>query len=258
MLSYALHTAEDQAPVILYLHGLGIAAWSWDPVREALPEFGALLPDLPGHGASVATRWLSIADTATRVAEIVDRLPGNPTVHLTGHSLGAYVGLVLLTQRPERFASATLSGFHIGSPGSRTQLKLAYIANGLVFRVPALLRRFASVFGDGAAARQFVEGARTIRSRTIWRAGFHVVDFEAPAGIDALTLPVLTIAGDREPEAIRSTPGKLEGLNPNVHGQVLDGRGHLWPAKEPALYADILRRHITGRTLPSPGNAGPT
>lgn len=246
MLSHSLQDPGELTPIILYLHSLGIGGWSWEPVTAALPEFGALVPDFPGHGASSETPWRSISDSAARVAEVVDTLPAERPLHVTGHSLGAYVGLVLLTQRPERFATAVLSGFHISPPGHPILLKLAYVANGLIFRAPPLLRRFASVFGNDALARRFVEGAKIIKSKTIRRAGIQVVGFKAPAGLDELTLPMLAIAGDAEPESIRSAPGLLAQRLPNFEALVLQGRDHLWPIKEPGLYAETLKAHVTG------------
>ncbi|MEM9028147.1 MAG: alpha/beta hydrolase [Pseudomonadota bacterium] len=260
MLSYSLEGSNESAPVILYLHGLGIGGWCWDPVRAARPEFGALVPDLPGHGKSNDIAWRSIADTAASVASVVDTLPASRPVHVTGHSLGAYVGLVLLTQRPDRFSTALLSGFHVGSLNYAMLLKLAYIANSLIFRVPPLRRRFASIFGDEASAQRFIAGAAAMRPGTIRRAGMQVVDFKAPAGWHALSHPILAVAADGEPHAIRSTPRRLALQLPSVDARVLQGRDHLWPIKEPGLYADLLKTHITthtqtGRQLQAPTNA---
>ena len=67
MLSFVLDGPDD-APAILYLHGLGIAGWCWDPVRAELTDFGALVPDMPGHGGSAAMPWETLAhSTALRM-----------------------------------------------------------------------------------------------------------------------------------------------------------------------------------------------
>lgn len=243
MIAHRMMGAAD-APVVLYLHGLGIAGWCWEPVAEALPDFAALMPDFPGHGGSASIPWVSIADTAVSMGALVDTLPVDRPVHVTGHSLGAYVGAVLIASRPQRFRSAVLSGFHVGEIGSKLLLKLAYAANGLVFRVPPLLRRFARMFGEGASAERFVDGARLIGAGTIRRAGMQVVDFQSPFGPGGLRIPTLAIAADGEPDAIRTTPAALEREFDSVRGVLLEGRDHLWPIKEPALYADLLGTHI--------------
>lgn len=244
MLGYALKGAGEPAPVIVYLHGLGMAGWCWDPIRAALPQFGALVPDLPGHGASTAIKWRSLEQAAGLVADVVDTLPADRQVFVTGHSLGAYVGALLLVQRPQRFAGAVLSGFHVGAIARRTLLKLAYVVNGLMFRSPFLMRRFASALGDAPFAERFVDGATVIKPQTIRRAGAQVVDFVLPEAFEALTVPVLALAGDREPEAIRAMPALLSEGSKNVAGRVLEGRGHLWPVQEPQTYADVLAAYF--------------
>ncbi|MEM6974199.1 MAG: alpha/beta fold hydrolase [Pseudomonadota bacterium] len=244
MLSHVFEQPDGEAPIVLYLHGLAVGGWCWAPVRALLPENAALIPDLPGHEGSAAIPWRSLADTATRVAEVVDTLPPARPVHVTGHSLGGYVGLILLTLRPDRFASAMLSGFHVGKPPVPALLKLAYLANGLIFRAPPLLRRFVGVFDDPATARRFLAGAKVMDARTMYRAGSQVVDFVPPEGLDSLTLPILAVAAADEPAAIRRMPDRLARQHANIRGLVLDGRNHFWPINEPALYAGTLRGHI--------------
>lgn len=248
MLSYTLSEPTGSAPVIVYLHGLGIAGWCWQPTITALPEYGALVPDQPGHGGSGEVAWQSIADTAEKICQIVDQLPAGQRLHLVGHSLGAYVGMVVLTLRPDRFDAAFLSGFHLSSPGKRLLLKLAYVINGMVFGMPLLLRRFGAVFGDPQFARRFVEEARGIRARTIRRAGIQVVDFVPPAGLDALRLPIMAVAGSAEPDGIRRAPEELSKRLPHVDAVVLDGKDHLWPIKEPALYAQMISAFLASRS----------
>lgn len=244
MLSYTLQDANDAPDTILYLHGLGVAGWSWDPVIAATPNHAALVVDLPGHGKSSHIPWQSLADTAEKVAEVVDDFPTDRPLHLAGHSLGAYVGLILLTLRQDRFETAVLSGFHLSAPGHPILLKLAYVANGLVFRSPRLLRRFASVFGDEATQARFIEGAKVIASRTIRRAGIQVVDFKPPAQLGMLTLPIMAISGQAEPDAIRSAPVQLAHHLPAVDPHVLSDRDHMWPIKEPQTFADMQSAHI--------------
>ncbi|MEL6521259.1 MAG: alpha/beta fold hydrolase [Pseudomonadota bacterium] len=243
MLSYSTFETNAQSALILYLHGLGMAGWCWEPVRQALPDFGSLVPDLPGHGGSARQAWRSISDTAAAVAEVVDTVPADRPVFVVGHSLGAYVGLNLLVQRPQRFRGAVLSGFHTGHLPKPRLFKLAYLANSIVFRVPFLVRRFSSVLGNADLAERFVDGAKVIKPRTIRRAGIQVVDYQPPSAAEVPSVPILAIAGDREPDAIRSTPARLEAEYPNARGLVLEGCDHLWPVREPMRYAQIVGEH---------------
>ncbi|MEM0967582.1 MAG: alpha/beta fold hydrolase [Verrucomicrobiota bacterium] len=241
MLAYQLNDVSKEGPLVLFLHGLGIGGWAWNPVIEGLRNTGSVVLDLPGHGNSNDIIWRSIAETAERVAEVVDRLPVDRDVHLTGHSLGAYVGLEVLLKCPDRFSSALLSGFHIGKLKKSALLKLAYVVNEMIFSTPWLRRWYLPrLFGEGAFAKRLIQEASKTKSGTIRRAGCQVVEATTLPSFQSLGLPVLAVAGDQEPEAIRSMPDRLAEKFPNVEGKLLENRGHLWPLLEPSLYAALL------------------
>src|SRR5579864_2612613 len=60
------------APTICFLHGGGVSGWMWNPQVEALQNtYHCLVPDLPEHGQSAATKPFSIVDAARRIAELI-------------------------------------------------------------------------------------------------------------------------------------------------------------------------------------------
>ncbi|TLN13775.1 alpha/beta fold hydrolase, partial [bacterium] len=81
----------QNAPVILFLHGGGAGAWSWQPVIERLGEFRCLAPDMPEHGRSAAVRPFSIQDAAARMVELIRSQAPGEKVHVVGLSEGAQV-----------------------------------------------------------------------------------------------------------------------------------------------------------------------
>ncbi len=245
MLGYASNALNDgDGPLLVCLHGLGVGAWCWEPVWRALPQQSVLAPDLPGHGTSAATEWQSIADTASKVGELVDHLAAGRPKFLTGHSLGAYVGSTLLTQRPDLFVGALLSGFHWGKLNNQLLLKLAFVGNSAMFSSPFLVRQMARVFGDEEVVERYAAEAAVIKPRTIRRAGIQVVNFSPPGALDASNLPIVAVSGSREPSDIRDTPARLAAAFSNVEAVVLDGRDHLWPIREPEFYAQLLAERL--------------
>jgi 2-succinyl-6-hydroxy-2,4-cyclohexadiene-1-carboxylate synthase len=103
-------------PLVL-LHGFTGAPASFDELCALLCERtgGALAvcrPPLLGHGAA-AGEVRTFDDEIMRLAtELEGR--GLSGAHLCGYSLGARVGLGLITRAPRLFASATLIGVHPG------------------------------------------------------------------------------------------------------------------------------------------------
>ena len=239
MLSFTQHGSDKNHPIILYLHGLGIAGWCWQPVVDQMHSYDALIPDLPGHGGSSAIQWHSLKDSAEQVARVVDMVPRERAIYVTGHSLGAYVGLNLLTIRPDRFEGAVLSGFHVGRLKAPTLWKAAYAINGVLMRLPFVARRMAEVFETQEMAAQYVNGMRHISARTIRHGGRDVVAFRPPA-LDDIDCHMLAVAADGEPDAIRRMPDALATRYGAVTGRSLEGRDHQWPLREPELHAEIL------------------
>ena len=83
------------APALLLLHGLGATGAVWDRLVRLLPDAWPgtwIVPDLPGHGRSVALPRYSFGGLAAEVARLVE--PETPLVAF-GHSLGGAVALTL-------------------------------------------------------------------------------------------------------------------------------------------------------------------
>ena len=90
------------APIV-FLHGLGTAATTWDACASALADrFMTVAVDLPGHGDSPApegteafTRDAALGDLDLVLSEL------NEPAVLVGHSLGGYLALAHAATRPD-------------------------------------------------------------------------------------------------------------------------------------------------------------
>lgn len=101
-------TEPGQEAGVVYLHGLGIDAHSFDQTAIAVGASAVAL-DLPGHGRSA---WRDDADyaasaTAPAVLAALDALAVPPGV-LVGHSLGAILAARIAAAAPERVTGLVL------------------------------------------------------------------------------------------------------------------------------------------------------
>jgi pimeloyl-ACP methyl ester carboxylesterase len=106
-------SGDQNQPVIVFLHAVGTSGWMWEDQFQRLSGFRCIAPDLPGHGLSRSVPWRSLDDTADRIADIIrGEVPGRKA-HVVGLSLGAYVGLTLLSRHQEVVDRAVLSGINV-------------------------------------------------------------------------------------------------------------------------------------------------
>ena len=94
-------SGAEGGPVVLLLHGGGVAGWMWDSLRRHLePTHTVLVPDLPGHGRSADEPYRSHAETVAELAQVLTR-SGTGTTAVIGFSLGAQLAIELASTRSE-------------------------------------------------------------------------------------------------------------------------------------------------------------
>lgn len=96
--------AADNAPALLFLHGVGGAAWSWRPQRAAFAVTNAVYVwEARGHGAAAHVDDAGLADYYTdareALAAVVAETHG-PAV-LVAHSMGGLLAFALASDYPE-------------------------------------------------------------------------------------------------------------------------------------------------------------
>jgi len=97
-------------PAVIFLHGGGLTAHTWDlPCLALRQRFHCIAPDLRGHGDSEWSPELAyrIADLSGDVTSLADRL-GVTRFALVGMSLGGMVAMSLAGEIPERLTSLTV------------------------------------------------------------------------------------------------------------------------------------------------------
>lgn len=236
----------SDGPCVFFLHGVGTTSVSWMPAIDLLPAFRCVLIDLPGHGKSRDIPWQTMGDTAHSVLEIVEREAKGQPAHLVGISLGAYIGLHLLSQAPHRFETAFLSGLHVSPMPNRNLMRIMSWAIAPLIGWSFLARRNAAQLGvpedmlDG-----FVAEAAKTRPNAFRKASLEAIDFTPPADLGEVVSSTVIAAGEREHRLIRDDQARIASMLPHGQALTIDGLGHAWPVQNPALFAGVLNDHIT-------------
>ncbi len=150
---------------ILFLHGFSLCSAHWAPLMAQLPSMHSIAIDMPGHGGSDGVdyrgvdlrRWFK-----EMLTSCLDEL-GLESVHIVGHSQGAFIGLGLALDAPERVRSLVA----IGTP-----------AVALGAGVDSL--RFLARPGIGPLLLSMPKFSKTYRGILVRTIGLHAVE-SAPA-----------------------------------------------------------------------------
>jgi pimeloyl-ACP methyl ester carboxylesterase len=240
------------APVIVFLHGVGNSAAMWRRHMKALSEFRCLAPDMPGHGASASIRWVSRADTADRVAGIIEALPEG-RAHVVGLSLGGSVALELLARRADLLdhvivdgCSALASplapvmkvGVRLVAPFIRRPPVGRLIARGIGVSEPAdvadLLDQFSQA-DPGSFGRAFADAQEVRVSEALIRA----------------PNPTLLVAGEKELAHVRRSNRQLGESMPHAQSRMMPGEGHGWLGRAPDVHVAMVRAWVEDQALPT-------
>lgn len=151
-------------PPLLFLHGVGGAAWSWAPQVQALAgAFECVVWEGRGHGAAARVADAGLADYAQDAREALQAVwaaRGTPVL-LVAHSMGAMLALALACETPQQVRGLFLVDPVYAEAGHRRAL-LAPVLWAMCALVSPLVRSYQR---DGRLSRSV--------SRAIFRRAFH-------------------------------------------------------------------------------------
>jgi lipase len=137
--------SADAAPAVLLIHGVTASHLSWPFVARRLPGVRVIAPDLRGRGRSNALEGpAGLHAHADDLVAVLDSL-GVERVVAVGHSMGAFVALVLGDRHPDRVSRVVLvdGGLPLDLPaGMSTDDVIAHVlgptADRLAMRFPTV------------------------------------------------------------------------------------------------------------------------
>src|SRR5438876_11242689 len=111
MALYLREAGPEDAPCIVFLHGLWLSSAMWQPQIERLSNaYHCLAPDLPEHGKSTDIGLLTLENTSRVVANLIREQTPHGRAHVVGLSLGGLAALGLLRDVPEVIDHLLVSG----------------------------------------------------------------------------------------------------------------------------------------------------
>lgn len=226
-------------PTVVLLHGAGMTD-SFANQYCFSDCYHLVVPHLYGSGREVETPYDPQA-CAHGVAEIVMGL-GKAGVSVVGHSVGAEVALLLVTQfEPLFLRAAFLSPWLCAS--ERTIHRYARLAKlaGRQLQSAALVRLNARYWRlDEKQTVFLVDYAKKITPEQYRRFFERRVYLDRQPRYPYLTIPMLAVCGAREEREVRDSVRRLGERNKRCETLVLRGAGHDFPQRKAARLNPIL------------------
>ena len=255
--TYELRGSED-APTVVFLHGIGGGAMAWRPQLEAFaPHFRAVAWDMPGYGGSKPLDTVSFAALSAALGDFLDAL-GMVDPVIVGHSIGGMVLQRFLADAPDRIRAAVLSGTSpaFGRPEGEWQRRFVEARLGPLDAgrtMPELAPEIvASLAGqdpdpDGMALAQAAMARvpeASYRAMMLALLGFDMRD-----ALARIPVPCLVLAGANDTNAPAPMMEKMAARIPGAAYRVIEGAGHLANLERPAAFNAAVLDFLDGLDL---------
>lgn len=218
---YYEHKTNGRSETLVLLHGLlGSISGQWGDFTEFLSEtHDLLMVDLRNHGRSSNrdTRLTTTKMAADLVGLIASLNLSN--IHLSGYSLGGYVGLQAALQQPERFASINLiSTKYFWRDNEAKQLQQQFDPDVISEKAPKYATQLAQEHGAA--------NWRGLARHTSDVIGYMQTSPISQTELASLTCPIMVTVGDRDNLIPLPDAYKFSRLLPNGGLLVLPKTGH--------------------------------
>ncbi len=228
---------------LVFIHGSGDSARSWNPVIERLPRYDCLALNLPGHGDRIdrpGPSAMSVADYADSVRAALARreLAG---VTLVGHSLGGAIALRMALEYPALIGRIVLIG-----TGARLRVLPAILEGARAGSHEAHheLVRMSFAPEHAAQAEEYFAAIEPSASGVLGRDLAACDAFDMMVELGRIEQPALIITG----EADRATPPKyaayLRDHLENARLVLIPGAGHYVQIEAPDAVAAAIREWL--------------
>ena len=247
---YGLEGPAD-APVVMFLHGLGSSGDDWVHQTTALTDYRVLTVDLPGHHRSPSSRRrLSIEGMAATIERLLALLAVDQA-HVVGLSLGGAVALSLALRAPDRVASLVLVNTfaRLRPAGLRAAARgAARLALALIAPMPwlaALVSREAFPAPHQAALRERAARRLTANSRRVYLGSLAaLLRFDARARLGSVRCPTLVVAGALDRTVPLDAKTFMASAIPGARLEVVPDSGHVTAYDQPEVLNRLIRDHV--------------
>jgi pimeloyl-ACP methyl ester carboxylesterase len=240
--------ANDQAPVIILMHGFGASTFSWRDVMKPLAVAGYVIAyDRPAFGFSDRpVTWTGenpygFAGNMEILKSLINQYAKDREVILVGHSAGGLLAGEFARTNPQLVQKLVLVAPAVLSTGGASWLSYLKVIPQIDALGPVLVQEIASS-GNALLEESYYDKAQlTAAVSEGYRAPLKIIGWEKAfweftnasrenkflENISSLSQPTLLITGEFDTVVATADTKKLSGLIPNNKLVIIPNTAHL-------------------------------
>lgn len=252
MALYYKEDGEQNEQIILFLHGGGVGGWMWDKQLQHFKEnYHCIIPDLPGHGRSKETEFVSINDCAYQLGRLLQVKKEDKKIIVVGFSLGSQITIQMLSHFPELidFAminSALVRKVPFGKEMVKPTIKITYPL--IKYRFFSKLQAKQLYIGPNLFEKYFKDSTR-MSLETLIIVLEENMSFQLPDSYSDVKAKLLITVGEKEKKVMKNSVIDLLNKQEKAQGLTIMGIGHGIPLAAPEFFNDILENWLAGAGL---------
>ena len=249
---YVKELGRKEAPTVVFLHGGGVSGWMWQRQADYFKDYRLLIPDLPGHGNSREEPFTTMQETAAALIEILEEKAEGQKVHLIGFSLGAQLGVEILSQAPQLLQSAILLSplvrpFGTGKGMMDAAIKMCYglMKNRQFQKLQAKVLYIGEEYFE-----QYFEDVKNTSLEDLRSYMNANMSYKLPETFKDHQVRTLVLAGCKEKSVMRQSAADLVHSNRYCIGYEIPGVGHGVSLADPELFNRLVKAWLEEKALP--------
>jgi 3-oxoadipate enol-lactonase len=233
---FYIEQGEKTKPILVLLHGLGMAHRMWQPqLAELSKHFHLFVPDLPGIAQSASDGPFTMQKIASLILDFIrEKKEGNQKIHVCGLSLGAMVTLEMAIQSKRELSSIILSGGQVKPP------KMTMLIQRLIFSLmpkKTIVEQMPNSIPtqDTEIRKAAEEDAKMTKKSGFLKILKAVSNVNFRDQLAKVQIPTLVLCGGNDEPNIPAAE-ELAKKIPNAQLKVIPDHGHVWNIENPELF----------------------
>jgi pimeloyl-ACP methyl ester carboxylesterase len=193
-------------------------------------------------------------------ARIAERGLDQPV--LVGHSMGGMVAQTMLRRRPDGYKAVVLACTSPAFGNADGEFQRKFVSDRLgpldagrtmADLAPAMVARMVGPEAEPAGRARAIEVMSLVPADTYRAAVRCLVAFDERANLASINVPVLCLAGEKDPNAPAAVVERMAGKIPGARYVCLAGLGHLPNLEAPATFDAAILEFLRQVLAPNPG-----